>query len=267
MAAISRVHGDSISHFTLQSQPMSESSIGNTPSRRESGQHFWGLRDISFRVGRGRTVGVVGRNGAGKSTLLRLCALLLRPSSGRLLLHGVDPRRAGRIDLARRIGLLSHQTFLYGHLTGLENLVFYAGLYGLADPSRAARAALGGTGLESRALDLVRTYSRGMQQRLAIARAFLNEPDLVLLDEPFTGLDREAAERLEDRLRMARASGATCLIATHDLGAVLPIADRVLVLVAGRLVADRPAPGLEAATLADLVRAARGGRSVAGRAS
>ncbi len=218
---------------------------------------------LGLSIPAGQCVILLGPNGAGKSTLLRLFALLLRPSAGELLIHGEDPRRTERSALTRRIGLLSHQTFLYDHLTGLENLLFYARLYGIAEPGAAAREALRAVGLEARGSDLVRTYSRGMQQRLAIARALLHAPDIVLLDEPFTGLDRDASARLDQRIGAARAAGATCVIATHDFGAGLQFADRVIILASGRLVADRSARGLDAASLGALFRDATETRAAA----
>ncbi len=209
---------------------------------------------VDLAVPSGQSVALLGPNGAGKSTLLRLCAVLIRPTSGTLRIHGESPRTAGRPPLMRRIGLLAHQTFLYDHLTGLENLVFYARLYDLPDPVAAARVALREVRLEQRATDLARAYSRGMQQRLAIARALLHSPDIVLLDEPFTGLDRDAADRLEEKLGRVRKGGATCVMATHDFVAGLRHADRVVGLASGRVIVDRPARGLDAASLDALFR-------------
>jgi heme exporter protein A len=199
---------------------------------------------------------LLGPNGAGKSTFLKLCATLLRPGGGRLAVLGADAGAGDRQALRRRVGFLSHRTFLYDHLTGRENLVFYGRLYGLADPAAAAAEALAQAGLTDRGDDAVRGYSRGMQQRLAIGRALLHGPDLVLLDEPFTGLDRDAADRLEERLRQERARGRTCLLASHDLISGARLADRVVILAHGRVVLDRPAAGLDGAGLEDLYRVA-----------
>jgi heme ABC exporter ATP-binding subunit CcmA len=226
------------------------------------------LDRLSLDIAPGEFVLLAGPNGAGKSTLLKTLALLVRPNAGMLRLFGEDARRGDRTDLRRRIGLLSHQSFLYDHLTGLENLEFFGRLYGLADPRRTAHAAIRSVGLEGRADDAVGGYSRGMQQRLAIARAFLHRPDLLLLDEPFTGLDADGADRLESHLRQVRDEGRTCVLATHDLPAALRLAGRVLVLADGGILADRPAAGLRAADLETLVRtAARPGppRAGAGR--
>ncbi len=219
--------------------------------------------DVSLGIPAGQFVVLLGPNGAGKSTLLRLLATLIRPTAGGVLIHGQDPARGDAAPLRRRIGLLSHRTFLYDHLTGLENLEFYARLYGLADAPAVAGEALHGVGLGGRGADLVRTYSRGMQQRLAIARALLHRPDILLLDEPFTGLDREATDRLHAILRRAREDGRTCVMVTHDLGAGLALADRVVVLLAGRVVVDRAAHGLTPPALEALFRLATGARPTA----
>ncbi len=220
------------------------------------------LDGIDLEIPAGQWVALVGPNGAGKSTLLRLFASLARPTSGSLFIHGHDPRTAARETLLRRLGLLSHQGFLYDHLSGFENLLFYGRLYGLRHAAQAARDALHTVGLGKRGDDFARSYSRGMLQRLAIARTMLHAPDILLLDEPFTGLDQEASETLVARLAAARAAGATGLLVTHDFAAVPSIADRILVLVAGRLAVDRSALGLDRADIEALVRATvRTGRS------
>ncbi len=223
------------------------------------------LDDVTLDIPAGQHVVLLGPNGAGKSTLLRLLATLALPSAGTLTLLGQDATRGDRLALLRRLGVVSHQTFLYDHLTALENLVLYARLYGLGHPGRVAASALEDAGLRGRAADQVRTFSRGMQQRLAIARALLHDPDIVLLDEPFTGLDRASGDALESRLRSERGR-RTCVLSTHDFDRGLRCADRVVVLAAGRLVADRPAAGLDAARLLALFREATGQADPGGRA-
>jgi heme exporter protein A len=223
------------------------------------------LDDVTLEVPAGQHVVLLGPNGAGKSTLLRLLSTLVLPSAGTLSLLGQDAARGDRIALLRRLGVVSHQTFLYDHLTALENLVLYARLYDVGAPASAAAAALEEAGLSGRAADQVRTFSRGMQQRLAIARALLHNPDIVLLDEPFTGLDRASGDALEARLRAERGR-RTCVLSTHDFDRGLRCADRVVVLSAGRLVADRPAAGLDAARLLALFRDATGQADPKGRA-
>ena len=211
------------------------------------------LDGIDLSVPAGQAVVLLGSNGAGKSTLLRLLATLTRPTAGRLRLFGEEVRSSDAGRLRGRIGFLSHHTFLYEHLTGRANLLFYARRYDLAEPVRATRDALGAARLTDRQDDRVGGYSRGMQQRLAIARSLLHEPEMILLDEPFTGLDRGSSARLEERLRQLRATGRTCVMATHDLELGLRSADRVLVLRGGRLEVDAPARGLDPARLERLL--------------
>src|SRR5437899_7852652 len=162
------------------------------------------VESVDLVVTPGQSVALFGPNGAGKSTLLRLFATLLRPTTGRLRLFGADVSASDAAALRRRIGFLSHHTFLYEHLTGLENLLFYARLYSLPDPAGVAREAIGAARLENRRDDRVGSYSRGMQQRLAIARVLMHRPDILLLDEPFTGLDRPSCSRLEAALEGER---------------------------------------------------------------
>ena len=221
-------------------------------SRRYGG--LAALDGLDLLIARGESILLLGPNGAGKSTLLRTLATLLRPSEGRLRLFGADPSRSDRAPLRRRIGLLSHHTFLYDHLTAEENLDFYARLYGIRPVPGALRGALREVALDDRRSELVRTFSRGMQQRLAIARVFLHRPALLLLDEPFTGLDRQGADRLQAMLRDRMSDGATSILATHDFPAALPLATRVVVLDAGRAVADFPAAGLDAPALEKVYR-------------
>ena len=213
------------------------------------------VESLDLRVTPGESVALFGPNGAGKSTLLQLCATLIRPTAGRLCLFGTNASSSDASALRRRIGFLSHQTFLYEHLTGLENLLFYARLYALPDPASAALEPIRAARLEHRRHDRVGSYSRGMQQRLAIARALMHRPDLLLLDEPFTGLDRPSCARLEATLEEERGAGRTFILATHDFGQGLRTADRVLVLVDGRLTLDRAASGLDPASLEALMTA------------
>jgi heme exporter protein A len=161
------------------------------------------------------------------------------------------------------MGLLSHQGFLYDHLSAAENLVFYGRLYGLAMTTGRVRAALAEVGLEERRDDPVRAFSRGMQQRLALARALLHEPEMLLLDEPFTGLDRDGARALQGMLGARLVGRRACLMVTHDFEPALPLATRVVILAGGRLALDRPAAGLDARGLDGLYRAATDGATSA----
>jgi heme ABC exporter ATP-binding subunit CcmA len=216
------------------------------------------LDGVDLDVAAGERVLLLGPNGAGKSTLLRAAAGLIRPTGGRLQLFGANPWRGDRVAIRRRMGLLSHQTFLYDHLTAAENLIFYGRLYGLGTTPVEARRALDDVGLVDRADDAVRDFSRGMQQRAAIARALLHGPELLLLDEPFTGLDAAGKEMLQRMLgeRFGDPRHAV-LMATHDLAPALPLATRIVVLEAGRVTIDRAAAGLDPAALEALVRPER----------
>jgi heme exporter protein A len=174
------------------------------------------LQGVDLTVQAGEFLVFLGRNGAGKSTLLRIVARLVRPNSGRVEVCGIDVLRcpeAGR----ERLGFVAHSSFLYRNLTAFENLQFFARLYGLSDAQDRIHKALCWVGLEKSALRTVQGFSRGMQQRLSIARATLHDPQILLLDEPFSGLDLEASELLGEWLESYVANGKTVLMATHDL--------------------------------------------------
>ncbi len=193
---------------------------------------FPALRDIAFRVSAGSTVALLGRNGAGKTTLLRIIAGLSRPSQGGVKIQGADARQE---TTRRRIGILGHGISLYDELSAVENLMLFARLYGLDDPRRRALAWLERTGLERVRDGLVREFSRGMRQRLAVARAFLHEPDLLLFDEPFTALDDRAIAVLQSLLAEAHAAGRTIVMSTHQLREALELATHVALLQRGQI--------------------------------
>jgi heme exporter protein A len=201
---------------------------------RRFGTHA-ALRDVTLRVGWGARVAVLGPNGAGKSTLLRIFATLLRPTSGELRLAGLSPRR-DRALIRRRIGVVAHQTFLFGALTALENLLFYARLYGVPQPRQRAAQALDRVGLADRAGTQARVLSRGMQQRLALARALLHDPDLLLLDEPDTGLDQDGLALLAEII--AERPDRAVVLTTHHVEWALALCERAVALDRGRVVRD-----------------------------
>ncbi len=190
------------------------------------------VRDVSFAVAPGACLALLGRNGAGKTTLLKILAGLSRAGRGRVAIYGQEPRaQAAR----RRIGVLGHGIAIYEELSALENLVLFARLYGLADPARVALEWLERAGLERVRDGRVREFSRGMRQRLAVARAFLHSPDVLLLDEPFTALDDRAIAVLQQLLRAALADGRTVVMSTHQLREALELATDVALIERGRL--------------------------------
>lgn len=192
------------------------------------------LRGVNLRVETGQFVTLVGANGAGKSTLLRIVATLAKPSAGSVAIGGWPlPQQAQRVR--RHIGLVSHNSLLYRDLSAEENLQFFARLYGLENREATVTAALKRVGLAARRRDAVRTFSRGMTQRLTIARATLHQPDVLLLDEPYTGLDQDASKLLDDLLLREKEFGRTILLITHNLLRGYGLSDRVAILNRGKI--------------------------------
>ncbi|MGK7345974.1 MAG: heme ABC exporter ATP-binding protein CcmA [Candidatus Nitrospinota bacterium M3_3B_026] len=210
------------------------------------------LDGVSLDFREGEAVTIFGPNGAGKTTLLRIIAGLIRPTGGEIHIAGVDVTGGHHDEIRNRIGYISHQSFVYGQLTARENLMFFARLYGVPDPGGRADELLGDVGLSARADDVVQTFSRGMRQRLSIARALVNGPDIILLDEPFTGLDQHAADMLRKTLGRLAGEGKTVVMITHNIKAGLEMGARVLALVAGGVRLDRPAEGLDYASFHDV---------------
>ena len=199
--------------------------------------HSVALEEITLSIYAGEFVALLGRNGAGKSTLLRVMARVVKPSRGTVELCGADLYRTP--DAARRsLGFVAHSSYLYRHLTARENLRFFARLYSLEDGEQRIQAALEWVGLASGGERPISGFSRGMQQRLAIARATLHDPTILLLDEPFSGLDLEAAELLAEWMKRSVASGKTIVMATHDLEHGLEGVNRWLFLDKGRVVEE-----------------------------
>jgi heme exporter protein A len=216
--------------------------------------HRVALADVNVHISAGELVTLVGPNGAGKTTLLRVLATLTRPTAGSVRIAGLDTARAGE-DARRRIGFLSHQTLLYGDLTAEQNLRFYARLYDLQDDSSRIDELLARVGLRAQRHDPVRTFSRGMQQRLAVARAVLHQPQALLLDEPFNSLDTQAAQMLIHLLTELTDGGGTALLATHDLARALALGQRVIVLNQGHIVHDARRQALNPAAFAEFYQA------------
>jgi heme ABC exporter ATP-binding subunit CcmA len=218
---------------------------------KDIGKQFgftYAIRNISLQVRRGEFVALFGSNGAGKTTFLKVAATLMRPTKGTLVIEGFDITK--NPEKARsRIGFLSHNTFVYRDLSPLENLKFFCRLYGVPDSEERLLAILDRVDLKRRAADPVRSFSRGMQQRVGIARALLHEPSLILLDEPYTGLDARAAQTLNTFLDDAVRAGKTVILTSHDLEQGLRSATRAVILDRGSVVHDGPSadPAVRAA--------------------
>lgn len=195
------------------------------------------LRGLDFEVQPGEFVALLGPNGAGKTTFLRILASLSRPSLGEVNIAGYKlPHESARVRA--RIGVVSHLPLLYGDLTAEENLRFYARIYNISSYELRITEVLEIVGLEARRRDLVRTFSRGMQQRLAIGRAILHDPDVVLFDEPYTGLDQDASVMLDDVLKAVAAMGRTVVMTSHDLTRAENLATRFDILSRGLISAS-----------------------------
>jgi heme ABC exporter ATP-binding subunit CcmA len=196
---------------------------------------LWALRYITLRITPGEFVLLRGPNGSGKSTLLKIAATLARPSAGKVAYPGAE--NADSQSIQARIGLVAHSTMLYDELTATENLRFFGRLFGLADLASRAESALASVGLIDRRDSLVRTFSRGMRQRLSLARAMLHGPGVLLLDEPSTGLDQEAREWLDRTLESLHGAGCTVVMSTHA-GEDAAAATRTVWLAGGAVVRD-----------------------------
>jgi len=206
------------------------------------------LHDLTFDITAGSYVALLGANGAGKSTLLHVLATLTVPTAGELMLFG---KRVGRGNPAIRanIGMIGHQPMLYRDLTALENLVFFGKLYNVKNPIDRAEELLNQVALSHRADDPACTFSRGMVQRLAIARALMHDPKLLLADEPFSGLDMASGRMLENMLAELHAQGKTIVLVNHDIEQSLAITQRAIVLRQGRIVVNAPTRELDLETV------------------
>src|SRR5512138_2614703 len=195
------------------------------------------LRNLDFRVAQGEFVALLGPNGAGKTTFLRILSSLSRQTTGDVRIAGYAlPHQAAAVR--RSLGVVSHLPLLYGDLSAEENLIFYGRMYGVARLDQRVTEVLDLVGLAARRRDLVRTFSRGMQQRLAIARAVLHDPEVLLFDEPYTGLDQDAASMLDDVLKTVAAQGRTVVMTSHDLARAEELATRFDVLSRGVIAAS-----------------------------
>lgn len=214
---------------------------------RSFGQHK-ALRGIDLKVEPEECLVVFGPNGAGKTTLVKILATIMRASSGRILVAGLD-LKADAEDIRRRIGVVTHQTFLYSNLTAYENLEFYSRLYDVPARRERIEEVVSQVGMTSRLHDRVGTLSRGMQQRISIARAVLHKPDIMLLDEPEAGLDQEAVSLLWKILRTGGEGRRTMLLTTHSLERGLELCDRFVILDRGSIVYQNSGDALDTAGL------------------
>ena len=202
------------------------------------------LRGLDFEVQPGEFVALLGPNGAGKTTFLRILASLSRPSLGNVTVAGHQlPHEAAAVRA--RLGVVSHLPLLYGDLTAEENLRVYGRMYNISALEPRITEVLEMVGLEHRRRDLVRTFSRGMQQRLAIGRAVLHDPDVMLFDEPYTGLDQDASSMLDEVLKTVAAKGRTVVMTSHDLVRAEELATRFDILSRGVIAASAAREGLQ----------------------
>jgi heme exporter protein A len=197
------------------------------------------LHGVDLTINEGDFVTLMGANGAGKTTLMHIVATLSKPTGGSVMINGYNAT-ASATQLRRFIGLVSHKTLLYDDLSADQNLRFYARMYDVAQPAQRIETVLQQVGLWGRQHDPVRTYSRGMQQRLAIARAMLHNPPILLLDEPDTGLDQHTADRLSELLSAVGINQRTILMTTHNLERGLSLGNRMVILAKGKIIYDVP---------------------------
>jgi heme exporter protein A len=216
------------------------------------------LRGVDFDVQPGEFVALLGPNGAGKTTFLRILASLSRPSIGEVKVAGYQlPREAAAVRA--RLGVVSHLPLLYGDLSAEENLRFYGRMYGISNLETRISEVLEMVGLDTRRRDLVRTFSRGMQQRLAIGRAVLHDPDVMLFDEPYTGLDQDASSMLDEVLKTVAAKGRTVVMTSHDLARAEDLATRFDILSRGVIAATATREQVGASNLLSFYKEALAG--------
>ena len=211
------------------------------------------LRGVDLDLMQGEQIAVFGPNGSGKTTLLKVLAGLLRPTKGSLQIDGMDYKQDGS-KIRRRIGVVSHHPYLYDDLTGEENLLFYGRMYGIEDLAQSVERALDRSGIKRRSRDKVRTLSRGMQQRLALARATLHDPDLLLLDEPDTGLDQEASAHISEFLEHDHGKRRSLVMATHNLRLGGAHCNRFVILSNGKVAYEGRTDGLKTEQIEELYR-------------
>jgi len=198
------------------------------------------LDNVNFSVKGGEFLTIVGPNGAGKTTLIKIMATLVNATGGTVEIGGFNVKKSPE-KVRGVIGVISHNTYLYNELTAGENLKFFGKMYAIPENDRRVDEVLGETGLSDRKHDRVGTFSRGMKQRLSIARAILHKPSVLLLDEPYTGLDQQASASLESVLNSLTGSGITTIMISHDLKRGLTLSDQVMIIASGTVAYHAPA--------------------------
>lgn len=234
-----------------RTSPASQASAVEVQGLTKSfGSHF-ALRGIDLEVRQGESIVICGPNGAGKTTLIKVLASIMNPSSGRVLVDGLNLKNNAE-EIRRRIGVVTHQTFLYSNLTAYENLKFYSRMYDVPTVEERIHEVVAMVGMTSRLYNRVGTLSRGMQQRLSIARSLLHKPSIMLLDEPETGLDQQAVSMLWEAMSTEGDEKRTIILTTHNLERGLELGERLLILDQGKIVYQS---STQALNLADLKQA------------
>jgi len=195
------------------------------------------LRGINLNIKLGEFLTIFGPNGAGKTTLLKILSTIITPTSGEVIIDSLNIKKANH-DIRKKIGVISHKTFLYENLTALENLLFYAMMYDVDEPKESALKLIRQVGLGGRENHRVRTFSRGMEQRLSIARALIHSPNIIYLDEPYSGLDQHAALMLRNILKELHTQDRTIVMTTHNITHGLELSDRIVIQVKGEIVLE-----------------------------
>lgn len=219
------------------------------------------LKKIDLDIYKGQSITIFGSNGAGKSTLLKILSMQTRLTYGTLLYNGVESKKLADIYRAN-FGVISHQPFVYESLSAMENLEFYGSLYNVSNVRKKAESLLKQLDLYSRRNDAVRTYSRGMLQRISIARALIHSPEIIFLDEPYTGLDSLAGSNLSNLLKEQLSHNKTILMVTHDIHTGLDLASQIVIMKGGRIVFNKPAAEIDTASFEQMYLDVAGGKDL-----
>ena len=219
------------------------------------------LKKIDLDIYKGQSITIFGSNGAGKSTLLKILSMQTRLTYGTLLYNGVESKKLADIYRAN-FGVISHQPFVYESLSAMENLEFYGSLYNVSNVRQKAESLLKQLDLYSRRNDAIRTYSRGMLQRISIARALIHSPEIIFLDEPYTGLDSLAGSNLSNLLKEQLSYNKTILMVTHDIHTGLDLASQIIIMKSGRIVFNKPAAEIDTASFEQMYLDVAGGKDL-----